>query len=56
MKEGASKGTYDGLKTTGMMGRDRTPRFSRCAQLIESLKDGGVIQMFCDGLLLDVRT
>ena len=32
------------------------PRPNRYAQLIESLKDGGVIEMFCDGLLLDVRT
>ena len=53
---GTSEGTYDGLQPTGMMGRDMAPRLNRYAQLIESLKDGGVIQMFCDGLLLDVRT
>ena len=52
----APEDTYDGLQPTGMMGRDRTPRFTRSAQLIESLQDGGVIPMFCDGLLLDVRT
>ena len=37
--EDASEDTYDGLKPTGMMGRDRAPRFSRFAQLIESLQD-----------------
>jgi hypothetical protein len=36
--EDASEGTYDGLKPTGMMGRDRAPRPSRFAQLIESLQ------------------
>jgi hypothetical protein len=49
-------GTHDGLKPTGMMGRDRTPRLSRSEQLLDSLQDGGVIQMFCGGLLIDVRT
>jgi hypothetical protein len=36
--EDASEGTYDGLKPTGMVGRDRAPRLSRFAQLIESLQ------------------
>ena len=37
--EDASEGTYDGLKPTGMMGRDRAPRPSRFAQLIDSLQN-----------------
>jgi hypothetical protein len=41
---------------TGMIPRDRTPGLSRFAPLMDSLQDGGVIQMFCDGLLIDVRT
>jgi hypothetical protein len=32
--------TYDGLQPTGMMGRDRTPRVSRFAQLVASLQGG----------------
>ncbi len=48
--------TSDGLNPTRMMPCDMAPRSSRFVQLVESLQDGGVIQMFCDGLLLDVRT
>jgi hypothetical protein len=41
--EDASEGTYDGLKPTGMMARDRTPRFRRFEQLLESLQDGELL-------------
>jgi hypothetical protein len=55
--EDASEGTYDGLKPTGMMARDRAPELRRFDQLLESLQDGGVIsQMFCDGLVSAVLT
>jgi hypothetical protein len=52
--EDASEDTYDGLrlKPTGMMARDRGPRPSRFAQLIESLQNRGSLVrcIFCHGL------
>jgi hypothetical protein len=41
--EDASEGTYDGLKPTGMMARDRAPKLRRFDQLLESLQDGELL-------------